>query len=106
MEIPPKLKEYINNNRGSLPPVADPDEPLQIDSLGLLRLVAFLEDDLGYVIENAELIPENFASLRKLGQLLSTKTSTWPTAQTKLSTPANTPAFSAKRETEESSRAS
>ena len=46
MEIPPKLKEYIDNNRGSLPPVTDPDEPLQIDSLGLIRLVAFLESDL------------------------------------------------------------
>jgi acyl carrier protein len=43
MELPPKLKEYIDNNRGSLPAVTDPDEPLQLDSLGLIRLVAFLE---------------------------------------------------------------
>ena len=28
MEIPPKLKQYLDNNRGSLPPITDPDEPL------------------------------------------------------------------------------
>ena len=48
MEIPQKLKEYIDSNRGSLPPVTDPDEPLQLDSLSLVRLVAFLENDFGY----------------------------------------------------------
>ena len=81
MEIPPKLKEYIDNNRGSLPPVTDPDEPLQIDSLGLIRLVAFLENDFGYRIEDEELIAENFATLRKLGELLATKMPTAPTVE-------------------------
>ena len=83
MEIPPKLKEYIDNNRGSLPPITDPDEPLQIDSLGLIRLVAFLESDLGYRVEDEELIAENFATLRQLGELLATKTPTAPTAEAK-----------------------
>ena len=73
MEIPPKLKEYIDNNRGSLPPITDPDEPLQIDSLGLIRLVAFLESDFGYRIEDEELVAENFETLRKLGALLASK---------------------------------
>ena len=58
MEIPQKLKEYIDNNRGSLPSVADPDEPLQIHSLDLIRLV-----------EDEELVAENFTTLRKLGEL-------------------------------------
>ncbi len=79
MEIPQKLKEYIDNNRGSLPPISDPDEPLQIDSLGVIRLVAFLESDLGYRVEDEELIAENFATLRQLGELLATKTPTAPT---------------------------
>ena len=73
MEIPPKLKEYIDNNRGSLPPVTDPDEPLQLDSLGLVRLVAFLENDIGYRIEDEELIAENFATVRTIGELLRVK---------------------------------
>ena len=100
MEIPPKLKEYIDNNRGSLPPVTDPDEPLQIDSLGLIRLVAFLENDFGYRVEDEELIAENFATLRKLGELLATKTPTAPTGEVKPSVEEGIPTFSAKRETE------
>ena len=83
MEIPPKLKEYLDNNRSvyndSLPPVTDPDEPLHVDSLGVIRLVAFLENEFGYRIEDEELIAENFATLRNLGDLLATKTPTGPT---------------------------
>ena len=85
MEIPQKLKEYIDDHRGSLPPVIDPDEPLQLDSLSVVRLVAFLENDLGYLVDNDELIPENFATLRQLGRLLSTKTSTGPTRESQTS---------------------
>ncbi|MBA3962786.1 MAG: acyl carrier protein [Chthoniobacterales bacterium] len=71
--IPPKLKEYLDTARAPLPPVSDPDEPLQIDSLGLIRLVAFLESDLGIRIEDEELLAENFATLRSLGDLLEKK---------------------------------
>ena len=88
MQIPPKLKEYIDNNRSvyrdSLPPITDPDEPLQIDSLGLIRLVVFLENEFGYRIEDEELIADNFATLRQIGQLLATKTPTGPTPEAKL----------------------
>ena len=98
MEIPPKLKEYIDNNRGSLPPVTDPDEPLQIDSLGLIRLVAFLENDFGYRIEDEELIAENFATLRSLRELLATKTPTAPTGEIKRTAQEGIPTFSARRE--------
>ncbi|SRR5713101_8674449 len=97
MEIPPKLKEYIDNNRGSLPPIADPDEPLQIDSLGLIRLVAFLESELGYRVEDEELIAENFTTLRKLGELLATKTPTAPTGEVEPSPEEGIPTFSVKR---------
>lgn len=83
MEIPPKLKDYIDNNRGLSPSVTDPDEPLQLDSLGLVRLVAFLESELGYRVDDEELVAENFATLRKLAELLATKTPTEPTTETK-----------------------
>ena len=73
MGIPPEVKEYLDNNRGSLPPVTDPDEPLQLDSLGLVRLVAFLENDIGYRIEDEELVAENFATVRTIGELLKVK---------------------------------
>ena len=73
MEIPQKLTDYINENRAPLPPITDPDQPLQIDSLGLIRLVAFLENDLGIRIEDDELLAENFETVRKLGELLASK---------------------------------
>ncbi len=80
MEIPPKLKEYIDTNRAPLPPISDPDEPLQIDSLGLIRLVAFLESDLGIRIEDEELLAENFATMRALSTLLESKSNPAETA--------------------------
>jgi acyl carrier protein len=73
MEIPQKVRDYIDNNRTPSPPIKDLDEPLQIDSLGLVRLVAFLETDCGIRVEDEELVAENFATLRKLGELLRDK---------------------------------
>jgi acyl carrier protein len=99
MEIPPKLREYIDNNRGSLPPITDPDAPLQMDSLSLIRLVAFLENEFGYRIEDEELIAENFATLRNLGELLATKTPTGPTTEAKPPAQEGIPTVLAKRET-------
>jgi len=79
MEIPLELKEYIDTSRSPLPPVTDPDEPLQLDSLGMVRLVAFLECNFGYRVEDEELTTKNFATVRSLGELLANKT---PTAWT------------------------
>jgi acyl carrier protein len=81
MEIPQKLIEYVNHNRGSLPPVTDPDEPLHLDSYGVIRTVAFLENDLGYRVKDEDMVLENFATLRKLGELLATKPPTVPTPE-------------------------
>jgi hypothetical protein len=104
--IPQKLKDYIDSNRIPLPPITDPDEPLHIDSLLIIRLVAFLETDLGIRVEDEELIMENFATLRKLGELLATKTPTAPTGEVKPAPREGIPTFSAKREGETSKPAS
>ena len=73
MNIPPKLKEYLNEARAPLPAITDPDQPLQIDSLALIRLVAFMESDLGIRVEDEELLAENFATLRALDALIASK---------------------------------
>ena len=73
MNIPPKFKEYLDEARAPLPPVSDPDQPLQIDSLGLIRLVAFMESDLGIRVEDEELLAENFATVRALDGLIASK---------------------------------
>lgn len=73
MAIPPKLKEYIDNSRAPLPPISDPDEPLHLDSLAMIRLVAFFESDLNMRIEDDELLEDNFVSLSALGRLIDSK---------------------------------
>jgi len=73
LDLPPKLIDYLNEARAPLPPVTDPDQPLQIDSLGLIRLVAFLESDLNVRVEDEELLADNFATGRNLAQLINPK---------------------------------
>ena len=73
MEIPQKLREYIDANRTGQAPITDLDEPLGIDSLGLIRLVGFMESNLDVRIEDNELLAENFKDLRTLGTLLESK---------------------------------
>ncbi len=73
MNIPPRIKEFLDEVRAPLPSVTDPDEPLRIDSLSLIRLVALLESELGIQIEDEELMAENFATLRAIDALISSK---------------------------------
>src|SRR5262249_60469770 len=98
MKIPQKQKENIDNNRVSSPRIINPDEPVQLDSLALIRLVAFLESDLGIRVEDEELVADNFTTLRKVGELIATKTPTAPTAEAKSPPQEGIPTFSTKPE--------
>lgn len=73
INLPTKLLDYLNEARAPRPPLTDPDQPLQIDSLGLVRLVAFLENDLKITIEDDELVAENFVTARHLEKLIGPK---------------------------------
>lgn len=44
-----------------------------IDSTGVLELVSFVEDKFGIVVQDQELIPDNFDSLGKLSAYISRK---------------------------------
>ena len=68
--ISDKLLEFLNEARQPLPPINDADEPLHLDSLALMRLVSFLESEVGYTVEDEELTLENFESLRSISNLL------------------------------------
>ena len=46
-----------------------------IDSTGILELIAFLEETYGLEIEDEDVIPENFDSLRNVVQFLKMKMS-------------------------------
>lgn len=75
MEIPKKLREYLDARGPGGVPITNPDQPLGLDSLDLIRLVQFMENDLGIHLEDYELVAKNFVSLRALGALLESKRS-------------------------------
>ena len=70
MEIPEKLKDFINESRQPLPPVSDIDELLRLDSLAMMRLVSFMEAEVDYTVQDDELTLQNFESLRSIGKMM------------------------------------
>jgi acyl carrier protein len=44
-----------------------------IDSLGVFRLVQFLEDTFSFTIENDEMIPDNFTTIAQLERFVGKK---------------------------------
>jgi acyl carrier protein len=76
INLPVKLLNYLNETRAPLPPITDPDQPLKIDSLGLIRLVAFMESDLGMQIDDDDILADHFATARSLEKWLSAKSAT------------------------------
>ncbi|MEM7330648.1 MAG: acyl carrier protein [Chloroflexota bacterium] len=56
----------------------DPDESLisngTLDSLGLLRLIAFIEEQFDIEVEDGEVVPDNFQSLNVMDAFLAGKT--------------------------------
>jgi acyl carrier protein len=92
MNIPQKLKDYIDSNRIPLPPIVDPDEPLQIDSLALVRMVALLETDFDIRLEDEEVIAENFETLRRLSELIASKSNGGEPSETPKPDPSPMPA--------------
>lgn len=79
MELKAKIREYIIENFlfGDAAPLTDDgisllDEGI-IDSVGVMELVAFLEQDFGLTVEDEELIPENLDSVDNLAGFISRK---------------------------------
>ena len=52
------------------------DDPLlngPLDSLGVLRLVAFIEEKFHVRVEDEELVPENFQTVRQIAEYIHRK---------------------------------
>ena len=62
--------DFLNEARQPLPPINDADELLHLDSLAMMRLVAFLESDLGFTVADDQLVLANFENLRAIERLL------------------------------------
>lgn len=79
MNIKDTIKEFIANQflkGGEVKTINDDTSFLEegiIDSVGVLELVAFLEETYGFRVEDEELVPENLDSVNKLVAYLQSK---------------------------------
>jgi acyl carrier protein len=75
-EITRLLADYIVADIAPAPPATPPgpDTPIieqgLVDSLGLFKLIAFIEERVGVKIEPEEIVLENFATLRSIVALI------------------------------------
>ena len=44
-----------------------------IDSLGIMKLIGFIEDNMSVTIDDMELVPENFANIEAITTLVEKK---------------------------------
>jgi acyl carrier protein len=57
-------------------PLTDDDPLLEsgiVDSLGVLDIVSFIESDLGVIVEDEDLVRENFGSIRRIAAYIENK---------------------------------
>jgi len=79
MEIKTQVRQYIVENFlfGDATPLNDDDMSLLdggiIDSVGVMELVAFLEQDFELSIADEDLVPENLDSVNNLCGFISRK---------------------------------
>ena len=75
MNIQEKITEYILANRVSVDAKASLglEDPLGLDSLSIIRFVSFLEEEFGVRVEDEELVPENFLTLKQVMELVNSK---------------------------------
>jgi len=70
LEIQDAIHEYLLTEFGADRDGFEPGENLLaqgvIDSMGILKLVAFLEDTFGIETDDDDMVPENFESLAAL----------------------------------------
>lgn len=72
MEVESKLKHFIATELmyGEDDSVLSSDEPLLgsgiVDSLGIMRLVSFIEEEFGVEVPEQDLVPEHFQTVNRL----------------------------------------
>lgn len=84
MTVASSIQQFIlteigaDASRQSLDPNADLIEQRIIDSLAILKLVAFLESSFGIKVEDEDIVPENFQTLNSLAAFVERKTAASP----------------------------
>lgn len=82
MELKARIKQFIieelkkSGGNNDIPYLED-DTPLIadgiIDSLMILSLLAFLEEEFGIILSKGEFNPENFATIQKIHDLVDSR---------------------------------
>ena len=79
MNVSQALEEFIirdlmvADGDVSLSPDASLIESGIVDSLGILRLVAFIEENFSVVVDDIDVIPENFDTINAMNSLVERK---------------------------------
>jgi acyl carrier protein len=75
--IQERFRAYLASNALGNGGAIGPDDDLLadgvIDSMGVMELVSFIEDDLGVQVDDSEIVPENFRSIRALTEFATSK---------------------------------
>ena len=78
MEIGAKVRSFILENFyvGEGEPLSDNDSLISrgiVDSTGMLEVIAFLEQEFGFVVKDDETVPENLDSIGRITDFIARK---------------------------------
>lgn len=78
-DIKPLVRQYIEESilMGGGTAFSDADSLIEhriIDSTGFLELIAFIEDECGFTVEDDEMVPDNLGSLDRIEAYVRRKT--------------------------------
>ncbi len=79
MNIKDQLREYIASELGWDKPAAELTDDYEllerdvVDSLGIFKIISFIEDEFDVEVDDDELVPENFESINSIANLISAK---------------------------------
>ena len=73
-DVETKLRRFIEEEiLEEESPVADPLAEGLLDSLAVEQMIAYIEEEYGVILDDDELIAENFASLATIAGLVESK---------------------------------
>ena len=79
MDIKDGLREFITTEMKWDGPAADLTDDYQllerevVDSLGIFKIISFLENEFDIIVDDDDLIPENFNTISSISELVTSK---------------------------------
>lgn len=79
MSIKDQIRDYIASELGWDKPASELPDDYQllekdiVDSLGIFKIITFIEEEWDVEVEDDELVPENFQSVNSIADLVAAK---------------------------------